>query len=110
MPKKNKPITEEILTLYDDTKKRYVESGIWGQWEQDESFYELDFKSKLMLPDEFKAEGVVLPTARNLVDTCCDNTDIFNVRIWVNKKGESKKSEDESNLLKIGRASCRERV
>jgi hypothetical protein len=95
-----KPTVQEILDLYDDVKKQYDESGIFGQFEQDERSYELEFADELLLPDQFKAEGIVLPTARDIVDTCVDNTDIFNVRVWTNKKGESAKSEDEQNLLR----------
>ncbi len=100
MKKITKPSVEEILNLYDDCKSRYDESGIYGQFDEDEKFYELDFKGKLILPTEFADEGIVLPTARDLVDTCCDNTDIFNVRVWTNKKGESQKSDEEANLLR----------
>ena len=98
--KKIKPTLEEILALYDDCKRRYEESGVLTQWEEDESFYELDFKGRLRLPKEFESEGIVLPTARDLVDTCSDNTDIMNVRVWVNRKGESTKSEEEVELLR----------
>ena len=100
MKRTNKPTIPEILELYDDCKKRYEESGIYGVFDQDERTYELDFKNELILPKEFEAEGVVLPTARDLVDVCCDHTDTMNPRVWVGKKGDSKKSEEERNLLR----------
>lgn len=100
MAPKRKPTVDEILQLYDDCKQRYNESGLYGQFEEDENFYELDFRDRLLLPEEFKAEGIILPTARDLVDTCCDNTDIFNARVWVNKKGTSKQSDEDANLLR----------
>lgn len=101
MPIKNsKPTVEEILELYDDCVSKYSVSGIDTQFADDEKLYELDFKSELLLPDEFKQEGIVLPTARDLVDTCVDHTDVFNARVFVNRKGTSKKSEDEQNLLR----------
>lgn len=98
--KNKKPTVDEILELYDDAKKQYSESGIYGQFDEDEVFYELDFKNRLLLPEEFKAEGIVLPTARDLVDTAVDHTDIMNPRVWVNKKGTSGKSDEEANLLR----------
>jgi len=98
--KATKPSVEEILTLYDDTKLKYEESGIWTAWEEDETFYELDFANRLLLPKEFQSEAVVLPTARDLIDTCVDHTDISNVRVWAGKRGESAKSEEEMNLLR----------
>jgi hypothetical protein len=97
---KNKPSIEDILELYDACKEKYEESGIYNQFDEDERFYELDFKKDLNLPDQFEDEGIVLPSARDLVDTCCDNTDIFNARIWANRKGTSNKSKEEAELLR----------
>jgi len=98
--KKSKPSVAEILELYDDTKKRYEESGIWAVWEEDERLYELDFRKELNLPAEFADEGIVLPTARNLVDISTDHTDVQNPRVWVGRKGESKQSDESRNLLR----------
>lgn len=100
MRKPSRPSVKDVLALYDDCVLRYSESGLYGVFDTDEQMYELDFKSLLNLPREFKDEGIALPTARDLVDTCCDNTDIFNTRVWVNKKGTSTKSEEEANLLR----------
>lgn len=98
--KKQKPTVDQILELFDDAKMRYDESGIYKQFDEDEQFYELEFSNRLHLPEEFQAEGVILPTARDLVDTAVDHTDIMNPRVWINKKGTSKKSEEEANLLR----------
>jgi len=100
MAKKQKPSVDNILALYDDCKARYEETGLYRQFDLDDQLYELDFKSQLGLPKEFANQGIVLPTARDIVDTCVDHTDIFNARVYVNKKGESIKSEDEQNLLR----------
>ena len=98
--KEVKPSVSDILALYDDVKLRYAESGIINQWEEDERLYELDFRSQLLLPKEFEAEGIILPTARDLIDTAADHCDTMNPRVWVNRKGESKKSDEEANLLR----------
>jgi len=98
--KKTKPTLAEVLELYDDTKKRYDESGLHSVFDSDDTFYELDILNKLNLPVEFQNEGIVLPTGRDLVDVCCDHTDIFNIRVWTNRKGTSQKSEEEQNLLR----------
>src|SRR3990167_3220844 len=95
-----KPTVPEILEIYDKVKLQYDESGIYKQWEEDDVFHELNFKDRLALPIEFQEDGIVLPTARDLVDTSLDNTDLFNIRVWVNKKGTSTKSDEEANLLR----------
>jgi hypothetical protein len=100
MVNKSKPTIDEVLVLYDDIKLRYDESGLWSQFEEDEKFYELDFKDKLLLPTEFMPEGIILPTARDIVDTVVDHTDIYNVRVWANRKGTSPRSETEANMLR----------
>ena len=98
--KPTKLTVPEILQLYKDCKARYDASGLFTQFDEDERFYELDLIPDLNLPAEFPDAGVVLPTARDLVDTAVDHTDISNVRIWVNKRGEAQKSEEEMNLLR----------
>lgn len=98
--KSTKLTVEQILELYSDCKRRYDESGLFGQFDDDEKYYELDLVNDLALPEEVKSKGVVLPTGRDIVDTCVDHTDINNVRVWVNKRGESEKAEDEMNLLR----------
>jgi hypothetical protein len=96
----NKPSVDEILELYAATEKRYIDSGIFTQFEEDERFYELDFHTELKLPTEFETEGIILPTARDMVDTCTDHTDISNVRVWVGRKGDTSKSNEEQELLR----------
>ena len=98
--KAEKPTVEEILDLYKDCERRYSESGIYGLFDEDERFYELDFLQDLLLPEEFAELGIALPTARDIVDTCVDHTDLSNPRVWVNRKGISKKSEEEAELLR----------
>ncbi len=98
--KLKKPNVAEILELYQDCQKRYSTSGVYQLFDNDEKDYELDFLGELNLPREFANEGIVLPTARDLVDACVDNTDLFNPRVWVSRKGESEKSKKEQNMLR----------
>lgn len=100
MAKAVAPNVGEVLELHKATKLRYDESGIDGIWAYDEKLYELDFRNELLLPDEFAKEGVVPPTARDLVDACVDHTDISNIRVWCNRKGEGLASEEEGELLR----------
>ncbi len=95
-----KPSVTEVLELYKDCKNRYESSGLFSQFDGDEKYYELDFVQDLDLPNEFKNDGTVLPTGRDILDSCVDHTDISNIRVWVDKRGESIKSEEEMNLLR----------
>lgn len=95
-----KPTVEQVLELYDDTKLKYGASGIFDQWDSDDEYYELDFKKRLGLPAEFADEGIALPTARDIVDVCTDHVDVYNVRIWANRKGTSPKSKEDAELMR----------
>lgn len=98
MPKAAKPTVEEIKALYQRCEIIY--SPLRSQFEDDEKFYELDFKDDLLMPVEFANEGIVLPTCRDMVDACVDHTDVTNARIFVNRKGTSAVSEEEAEMLR----------
>lgn len=91
-----KPSSEEIIMLFEKMEKHY--SALSQVFAEDEQYYELDFQSLLKIPQEFKADGVVLPTARDMVDTFVDHIDVGNARISVNKKGSSAKSEEACDM------------
>ncbi len=93
-----KPSVEEILELYEFCKKVY--QPLFDQMVEDEKYYELKFKELLDIPKEFKNTGVVLPTARDMLDACVDHTDITNARVFVNRKGTSELSQDSANLMR----------
>jgi hypothetical protein len=93
-----KPTLEEITELYEACKNYYGE--LQTAYDRDETFYELNFKTILGLPKEFEQDGVVLPTARDLLDACVDHTDIHNARVFVNRKGTSAKSEEATEMMR----------
>jgi len=93
-----KPTVDEILELKVKVAELY--SGVYEKFKQDDIFYELEFKERLKLPDEFVEQGVVLPTGRDMVDTCVDNTDIANARVFVNKKGTDDKDEEQQEMMR----------
>ncbi len=92
----------EASELYNDLlpscKEKY--SKLNDCFNEDENFYELDFKTRLNLPDEFTEEGIVLPTARDMVDTFVDHIDIANARVFVNRKGTSDISAEEAEMMR----------
>lgn len=97
--RKGKITVDEIIAL-----EKKLETEIYGElfnkWEQDEKYYELDFQAELNLPKEFAHEGIVLPTARDMVDTFVDHIDISNARVFVNRKGTSGISIEEAEMMR----------
>ena len=99
MPKRSdKPTKSEILKEFEFCKKYY--SALQSCYEQDEQFYNLDFKEKLNIPGEFEKDRVILPTARDVVDTGVNHTNINNARVFTNKKGSSEISTKSSEMLR----------
>jgi len=90
------PSVEDINDLV--AKNTDLYSDLHRQFEADETFYELAFGSMLNLPEEHKNMAIVLPTARELVDTFTDHVDVTNARVFVNKKGESGKDEETAEM------------
>jgi len=99
MTTEGKPKVEEIIgDLYPKCVEYYSE--VRKAFAKDEKYYELDFADRLELPKEFAAEGIVLPTARDMVDTFVDHIDISNARVFVNRKGTSSAAEDEKEMMR----------
>jgi len=97
--KGTKPTFEDIKTLLIPKCVEHY-GGLYEKFEQDEKFYELDFKESLNIPDQFKDEAIVLPTARDMIDTFVDHIDVSNARIAVNKKGVFKTSNEEAEVMR----------
>lgn len=93
-----KPTVDEIKELYERCVTYYSECK--RLFEEDEKYYELQFKDELGMPIEFTAEGIVLPTGRDMVDTCVDHTDVHNARVFVNRKGTSPTTDIEAEMMR----------
>lgn len=98
--KEQKALNQKDLyeELYPKCKEYYQD--VIDEFKKDETYYELEFKEKLQLPDEFAKEGIVLPTARDMVDTFVDHIDISNARVFVNRKGTSNISAEEAEMMR----------
>jgi len=92
----------KVTEIYEDLLKKCEDHyrELHQKFQDDEKYYELEFKDKLEIPTEFKSEGVVLPTARDMVDTFVDHIDISNARVFVNRKGTSNSSEEEVEMMR----------
>lgn len=94
-----KPTVEEIKELLPECTDYYNKLHD-ESFPNDEKLYELNFKKELDMPKEFEADGIVLPTARDMADTFVDHIDIQNARVFVNRKGENKKSMEEAEMMR----------
>lgn len=94
----DKPDKEEILKQFEFCKNHY--SKLQSCYEEDELFYNLNFKDRLHIPEEFYEDRVVLPTARDVVDTGINHTNINNARVYTTKKGISDVSSKSAEMLR----------
>lgn len=94
----SKPSVQDVKDQHERCKKIY--GPVQEKFEEDERFYNLDFKAKLNIPKEFENDRIVLPTARDVVDTAVNHTDINNARVFANKKSISAVSDDTAEMLR----------
>ena len=76
---------DEIKSL--DTQMLGLYEPYHGEIDEDQKFHELAFKNELGLPDEFKQFGIVVNTARELVDRNVERINMIHARVSVNKHG-----------------------
>lgn len=92
---------DEVRELY--ARKADDFGRLYSQFDLDDKLYELAFKGDIYLPDEYRDMAVVLPTARDTVDTFADYVTIDNARVSVSRRKQTQ-AEDESaeQLRKFG--------
>ncbi|MFA5377162.1 MAG: hypothetical protein WC455_15530 [Dehalococcoidia bacterium] len=96
--KNGKPDVADVIRLRDKTKEYYQD--VHREFETDDTYHELDFLNLLGLPKELAPDGIVLPTARMLIDLYTDHVDLSNARVFINKKGVTGESSDEAESLR----------
>jgi len=96
--RKGKPSITDIEEEFGKNKKLY--GPLRSLWEEDERFYELDFKKELNIPKQFAADRVITSTGRDVVDAAINHTDIMNARVFVNKKGTGETSKDAAEMAR----------
>lgn len=89
---------DELKDLKTATATHY--SKLHEEFKHDESYYDLNFKDALRLPKNVSAEGVVLPTAREVVDTAVDHVAPGFRRINVPKRSDTPTATEQAHKLK----------
>lgn len=63
--------TKELMALFMEVKDIYGQ--LHKEFAEDEKYYNLEFLDALGLPDEFRDEGTILPTAAEVVDSAVEH-------------------------------------
>uniref|UniRef100_A0A6H1Z6S7 Portal protein n=1 Tax=viral metagenome TaxID=1070528 RepID=A0A6H1Z6S7_9ZZZZ len=66
----------------------------------DDQYYELLFRDRLGLPDEYKEDGVVLPTARDIVDAGTNHVSTVYARFLRPIRGTDKAAIEQAEMLR----------
>ena len=66
----------------------------------DDTYYELLFRDQLGLPEEYKDEGVVLPTARDIVDAGTNHIATVFARFLRPMRGDSPEAREQAEMLR----------
>lgn len=69
-------------------------------FDQDDLYYELLFRDKLGLPEEYKDEGVVLPTARDIVDAGTNHISTVYARFFRPMRGTGVAAQEQATMLR----------
>ena len=96
MSNKTKPTIEEIKELKALTRKHY--SNLHSEFQTDEDYFNLDFLPDLGLPVAHAAEGTILPTGRDVIQTAKAHIDTTNPRVFVTAVGTGRAAEEEAEM------------
>ncbi len=86
-----KALHREMMTYY---------SNLRSELKIDEQYHDLNIGNMLSLPNKFESQAVVLPTAREVVETAVDHISPTNRRVDVPRRSGSKGSADQAKILR----------
>ncbi len=66
----------------------------------DDQYYELMFRNQLGLPEEYKEDGVVLPTARDIVDAGTNHVSTIFARFLRPARGDTTEFREQAEMLR----------
>ncbi len=94
-----------VLQNFDDLKSLKVTArgwftDYWKEIKEDEAMYDLDFKEDLNIPEKFKADAIVLPTAREVIDNAVDHVSPKFRRITVPRESQTENAVDRQQKLR----------
>uniref|UniRef100_A0A6M3JDT2 Portal protein n=2 Tax=viral metagenome TaxID=1070528 RepID=A0A6M3JDT2_9ZZZZ len=87
-------IFDQLTNLKTHYKERNESFGL------DDTYYELLFRDQLGLPEEYKEDGVVLPTARDIVDAGANHISTVYARFIRPVRGVNPTSAEQAEMLR----------
>jgi len=94
----DKPTKSEIFGKLASLKSLYSARNI--AFDQDDLYYEMQFRDKLGLPEEYKEDGIVLPTVRDIVDAGTNHISTVYARFFRPMRGTDAVAKDQAEMLR----------
>lgn len=94
----NKPTKKQIMDRLNDLHVLYSARNI--AFDLDDQYYELLFRDQLGLPEEYKEDGVVLPTARDIVDAGTNHVSTVYAKFLRPARGIGQTALDQAEMLR----------
>ena len=94
----DKPTKSDIMGKLISLKSLYSARNI--AFDQDDLYYEMQFRDKLGLPEEYKEDGVVLPTVRDIVDAGTNHVSTVYARFFRPMRGTDEVAKDQAEMLR----------
>ena len=87
-----------IMDKLSDLKTLYSARNM--AFDVDDQYYELQFRDRLGLPEEYKEDGIVLPTARDIVDAGTNHISTVHARFIRPIRGTGKEAAAQAEMLR----------
>lgn len=93
-----RPTKQWIFDQLTSLKTLYSARNI--AFDLDDTYYELLFRDKLGLPEEYKEDGIVLPTARDIVDAGTNHVSTIFARFLRPMRGTGREAMEQAEMLR----------
>ena len=93
-----RPTKDLITSRLSDLKSHYSQRNV--NFDLDDKYYELQFRDDLGLPEEYKKDGLVLPTSRDIVDAGASHISTAYARFFRPLRGSSVEAREQAEMLR----------
>jgi len=93
-----KPTKKSIMDKLSDLRTHYSRRN--AAFDLDDQYYELLFRDQLGLPEEYKEDGIVLPTARDIVDAGTNHISTVYAKFMRPMRGIGPEAQAQAEMLR----------